>query len=155
MLACELSASIFCARVMRGTSSIATALTSPSARRRTRSMSVQGDKRPINNVPGRSASSSSPPNSALTIGARTFKTTSADDQASRGFFAIDAPSASYSSSPMKAFSPAPASTTTFSPRATICLTVSGVAETRVSPSDRSFVTSTRTMVPRLSFNSVG
>ncbi len=76
MLAIADSASIRCARVMRGTASIASTVTLRAASRSSSSLFCAGQTKLISVAPSFSSSTSCLP-PAIAIGCRTFSTTSA------------------------------------------------------------------------------
>ena len=117
------SASIGCARVIRGTDSSANAVTPRAASASTPAWSESGSRKAISSWPERSRSRSS------ADGLRTLTTPSA----SHGSPSV-APASVYASSGNDAASPAPCSTTSSNPAAASFPTVSGTSATRRSPS---------------------
>ena len=101
-VACDDSASIDCARVIRGMDSIANATTPWAASRSIPAWSVSGCRKPIRTAPVRSFPASS------TVGFCTLTTTSA----SHALSATVAPASVYASSSNDAALPAPRSTST-------------------------------------------
>src|SRR5581483_6912010 len=137
-VACEDSASIGCARVMRGTDSRANASTPADLSRATPSASVSGDRNATSAWPLRSRDVS------FAVGDATFTIASA----SHGSPTV-APASRYASSANPAATPAPASTTTSTPSPSRD-TVSGTRATRRSPAAVSFGTPTRIVRERTS-----
>ena len=80
MLAIDDSASIFCARVMRGTWSMAIAVTLPAASRSTSALFLPGHRKLIRVAPGRSRSASWTSSVGCCSGGWTFRTMSASCQ---------------------------------------------------------------------------
>ena len=85
MLAIDDSASIFWARVMRGTWSMAIAVTLRAASRSTRALFLPGHRNEISTAPGLSRSASS------WLGGWTFNSTSAADHRAPGSLTSVAP----------------------------------------------------------------
>ncbi len=110
MLACEDSASIDCARLIRGTASMAKLVTPAAAIARTPSPLVNGPRNPISVVsdPSRAISSA--------LGAATLTTTSQSNGASS---TSSAPASANASSGISAPAPAPRCTRTRPPRRVI------------------------------------
>src|SRR5215831_10442812 len=133
-VACEESASIGCARVVRGIDSIAKPYTPWSASRSIPAASVSGSRNPIRIWPLRSRAASS------ALGLRTFATASASQTAS----ASVAPASRYASSGNEASAPASGSTTTSNPAPAKRVTASGTSATRRSPGSSSRGTPMRT-----------
>src|SRR5262245_25483268 len=126
----EESASIDCARVVRGISSTAKAVSCRDITGSSAAGSSKGLRKPMTTVPAFSFSKSEG------SGRLTQASTSAPE--SRDTRSVNAaPAALYSSSRKPALSPAPASITTSTPPATSFLTDSGVKATRASPGCRS------------------
>jgi hypothetical protein len=123
-VACDDSASIDCARVIRGIDSIANATTPRPASRSIPSRSVKGCKNPISTWPSRSRSASA------SSGFWTFATASTS---AHGSSTIRPPASSYDASGNEAASPAPRSTSTSKPAGTSLPTTSGTSATRRSP----------------------
>ena len=120
----ELSTSIDWAREMRGTASMARAVTPRAASASSSSGLNAGASRPTIVAPG-----SSPAISA-SVGAFTLSTSPLASASAPS--TIVAPASRYASSANDDARPAPASTTTSYPRAINCFTVAGVAATLVS-----------------------
>src|ERR1035441_4603146 len=108
MVAIDERASMLCARVMRGISSMERKLTPRSARLRAASSAVSGSPKPITVCPRRICARSCAPVSGLAPGLRTCSTTSAVSKISSRP-AMRTPLAAYSESGKPAWLPAPAS----------------------------------------------
>ena len=123
-VACEDSASIDCAREIRGIASIANAVAPVCASAALPGPFVSGARKPTStdSAPSRADSSGA--------GGATFATTSADQAPSPSL----APAASNRASGIPAASPAPGSTTTSCPWPASLRTTSGTSATRRSPS---------------------
>src|SRR6185436_3949150 len=140
MLACDESASIFWARVMRGTSSMASDVTLPATSAFTMGTFLWGEKNEIATAPGFIAAASSLPSLGLDMSGATLRIRSAWLHSAGA--PMRAPASLKRSSPRYAWSPAPDSTATSRPSLTSRLTVSVVAATRVSPAATSVGTQT-------------
>ena len=136
-VACEDSASIGCARVIRGIDSSANPVTPRRVRRSMPSGSVSGWRNAIRIEPSASRSTSS------ADGFCTFTTPSASAKSSSRL-TTPAPASRYSESEKLAASPAPCSTATSNPPAASFSTISGTSATRRSPTAVSFGTATLT-----------
>ena len=135
-VACDESASIDCARVIRGTASIANATTPWACRRAMPSGSVSGSRKPISTMPGRSAATSSAP------GLPTRTTASAPvRRLARSTRTM--PASSYCPSGYPASTPAPRSTAMSNPDPASLAAASGINATRFSPGADSRGTHTR------------
>ena len=132
IVAIEERASMACARVERGTSSIANAVTPASRNGRRLSGSSSGRRKPITAAPFRSRATSTG-SGRFTQARRSHSARSA-----ARFSFTAAPAAVKSASGKPASRPAPASTTTECPDATSFLTVSGARATRRSSGRISF-----------------
>src|SRR3954453_8074690 len=130
------SASIFCARVVRGTSSIASAVTPVAARRAVPAGSSSGRRKPMSTCsPASSPSSSAGGGCTRAITRQAYTSVRPP---------MRAPAFSKSASERYAPSPAPCSTTTSTPSFTSRCTVSGTSATRRSRGAVSFGTPTLT-----------
>src|SRR5713226_8124006 len=126
---------MLCARVMRGTSSTASAVTRFAARARTRSGNLPGCMKATTIAPGRSAAISD------SVGTCTLNTTSPCERVSSVDAAIVAPSCA-SSKP--ALAPTPACATMMAPSFCSFFATSGWIAARLSPGALSFGTAMRT-----------
>ena len=127
-----LSASIFCARVMRGMASMASTVALRSARWDTSSLLWPGQMKEMRAPPSFMRSASCLP-SVRSMGARTLRIRSASAYRVAASGTTVAPTSAYVPSMNCAPSPAPASTSTSRPSLSIRLTMVGVAATRRSP----------------------
>src|SRR5262245_62171772 len=125
------------ARVIRGTSSSANAVTPRFARAAMPSGFARGSRRPTSNCPFRRRSKSAAASPAT---ARTRSTTSALANTSSASAARPAPFSTYAESGKPASSPAPRSSSTSRPIFLSCVTLPGTSATRRSPFSDSFGT---------------
>ena len=119
-------ASMRCARVMRGTASIASTVSLRAAIRSMSALFCAGQKKPISAAPGFIMSTSAG------AGGRTFRIRSASAHRAAAVGAMRAPASAKSSSGKPAAVPAPVSMMTSRPSLRSFWTVSGEAATRRS-----------------------